>query len=204
MTVTWSRASNIRFAGLMSRWTIPFSWAAWRARAAARILAGEGIERPAVHELHGDERPLLVPAELVDGADAGVAEPGGGPRLAAEALEHLGVFALQELERDPAPELGVPGFPHLAHAAAAEARDADIFPDEGALGWRFAGVGVHPAGEYSSLQVPRRRFARFVARAEILLQDLHVLGGELDLPDPLGGMPRVLVPRSARVDARPS
>ena len=29
MTLTWPEAVSIMFALLMSRWTIPFSWAAW-------------------------------------------------------------------------------------------------------------------------------------------------------------------------------
>ena len=83
-------------------------------------------KRLPLEELHRDEPLPLVRVDVVDGADAGVVEGGGGARLALEALEGLGFpgEALgQELERHRAAEPGVLGLVDDAHPAAAELLD---------------------------------------------------------------------------------
>ena len=76
-------------------------------------------------EGHGDEqRAVLGLADLVDGADVGVVDLRGGPRLAQEPpLLLLGGAALagEELQGHQAVELQVAGLVDHAHAAAAEA-----------------------------------------------------------------------------------
>ena len=77
----------------------------------------------------------LVLADVVDGADVGVVERGGGARLAAEARQRGGVAGHlfgQELERDLAAEPGVDGAVDDAHAAAAELVEDSIVGDRAA------------------------------------------------------------------------
>ena len=61
--------------------------------------------------------------DVIDGADIGVIEGGGGLGLALEALQGLMVLGHiigQELERYETVELGVLGLVDHAHAAAAQ------------------------------------------------------------------------------------
>ena len=72
--------------------------------------------------------PSKSPA-VVDADDVGVLEPGGRLGLAAEALDELGVLgeaAVQQLQRDLAPELLVLGEEHVGHPARAEPRDEPV------------------------------------------------------------------------------
>ena len=46
-------------------------------------------QRFAIDELHGDERPAVLLADVIDGANARMVQSGRGPRLAVEALERL-------------------------------------------------------------------------------------------------------------------
>jgi hypothetical protein len=65
----------------------------------------------------------LVLVDVVDGADVGVIEGGGGPGLALEALPGLGIGEgpfWEELEGHPAVEAGVHGLVDHAHAPAAD------------------------------------------------------------------------------------
>ena len=89
-------------------------------------------QRLALEQLHRDEVLALVLVDLVDGADAGVVEGGGGAGLALEALERGRVprhLRGQELERDVAAELRVLGLVDDAHAAAAELRRDPVVRD---------------------------------------------------------------------------
>ena len=81
------------------------------------------LEGLPLQQFHGDERPAFVLVDVVDGADVGVIEGGGGLGLALEALQGLmvlGHFFRQELERDEAMELGVLGLIDDTHTAASE------------------------------------------------------------------------------------
>ncbi len=81
------------------------------------------LEGLAFEQLHGDEGLVSVLANLVDGADVGVVEGGGGAGFAQETFERLtvaGEVLGQELESDEAAELGVFGLVDHTHAAAAE------------------------------------------------------------------------------------
>ena len=72
-------------------------------------------ERLPLEQLHGDEVLAFVLVDRVHGADAGVVEGRGRPRLALEARERvrvLGQLRRQELERDVATELRVLGLVH--------------------------------------------------------------------------------------------
>ena len=124
--------STIRLAGLMSRWTMPVlcAWASPEHRPSIisslrtsgnRLAAANQLrERLAADELHGDERPAVEDAELVDRDDVGVRQAAGGAGFALEALAHLLVVEAlaQELDRDGAIERGIAGEIHVAHPAA--------------------------------------------------------------------------------------
>jgi hypothetical protein len=74
--------------------------------------AEEGGERPAPHQLHGDERRALVLVDLVDDRHRGVRDGGCGARLLLEPALLLGIAAggrAQHLERDLAAERRVQG-----------------------------------------------------------------------------------------------
>ena len=77
----------------------------------------------AIEKFHGDEGAAFGFADVVDGADVGVIEGGGGLRFALETGERLriggDVFG-EEFECDEAMEAGVFGFVDDAHAAATE------------------------------------------------------------------------------------
>ena len=81
------------------------------------------VERLAFEKLHHDEVLALVLIDLVDRADAGMIQRGGGARFTLKALEHRGVLRHlrgQEFDGDVAAELGVLGLVDDAHAPAAE------------------------------------------------------------------------------------
>ena len=133
-TLTRPSVVTMTFAGLRSRWTMPFSWAAARASARAvaisRIwasgepaLGDHAVEGLALDELHGEEVDAVRLLDRVDGDDAGVVEGGEGLGLALEALEPLrvgGHLGRQHLEGHVAPELRVGRAVHLAHPAGAD------------------------------------------------------------------------------------
>jgi hypothetical protein len=71
-------------------------------------------------------------ANLVNGADVGMVQGGGGTRLAAETFQGLRVLrdvVGQELERDEAAQVSVLGLVHHAHPAAAEFADDTVVRD---------------------------------------------------------------------------
>ena len=84
------------------------------------------LERLAVHELHGDIGPVLVLADLVDGADVRVVQGRGGLGLDEETLFEVGrvhEVRRQELQGHRPLELEVLGLVDDPHAAVAELLD---------------------------------------------------------------------------------
>ena len=103
-----------------------------------RAPADQVGERPAVEELHRDERPALVLADLVNRADVRVIQRGSGSRLAREAIERSARERQdigQELERDVAAKLRVGGAIDHAHPAASELFEDLIVRDAFADHW---------------------------------------------------------------------
>ncbi len=45
------------------------------------------LQRSSLEELHDDERPVVVSLDLVDGADVGMVQRGGGPRFPPKTLD---------------------------------------------------------------------------------------------------------------------
>ncbi len=131
------------FAGLMSRCTIPRACAVSSASAICDPSSSSVVElerprpetvpqRLALEQFHRDEGLALVLVDVVDRADVGVLERGGGPRLAPQPLECLRVPAellRQELQRHAAAELQILGFVDDTHAAAAELPEDTVVRD---------------------------------------------------------------------------
>ena len=133
----WPRLVTNRFAGLMSRWTMPAACAASSASAISiaerqqqidleRAPGDAMLQRRPVEELHDEERAAVLLADVVDGADVGVVQRRRGPRLAAESGQGLGIVGevwRQELQRDEALQPRILGFVDHAHPAAAQLLD---------------------------------------------------------------------------------
>ncbi len=90
------------------------------------------LERLTFEMLHGDEGPPPVLADLIDGANAGMVQGGGGARFAPEALESRGVvgdFGGEKLEGHEAPQIDVFGLVHHTHPASAQLLDDAVVGD---------------------------------------------------------------------------
>ena len=84
---------------------------------------GERPQRLPLDQLHDEEGLALVLVDVVDRADVGVVQGGGGAGLAPEPLQALGILGIllgQELQGDAAAEAGVLGLVDDPHAAAAQ------------------------------------------------------------------------------------
>ena len=96
-------------------------------------VAGDHVlERRAVKKLHRDEGFSAFFANVVDGADVGMVEGGGGLRFALKARQRLGIagdFIRQKLERDKAMEAGVFCLKDHSHPTAAELFNDAIMGD---------------------------------------------------------------------------
>ncbi len=93
----------------------------------------ELLQAPPVEVLHRDVVGALGLAPVVDRDDVRVREAGGVLRLAAEALDErlvVRVAVVQDLDRNPAPELLVLGQVDVCHPARAELPDDPVAPVE--------------------------------------------------------------------------
>ena len=132
---------------------------------------GDGVlERLAFEALHGDEGVAVFLADVVDGADVGVIERGGGLGFALEAGERLRVFGDgvgEEFQSDETIEAGVFGFVDDAHAAAAEFFEDAVMGDSLAdLHWGFGHVGNSRGMGGKSTKRGRRRCEKMTAFIE--------------------------------------
>src|SRR5579872_6551040 len=87
------------------------------------------FERYSFEKFHHDERLAFMLPDLMNGADVGMIERGGGARLAPESFERLWVsgYALrQKLQRNKTAELDIFGFINHAHTAAAKFFDDSV------------------------------------------------------------------------------
>ena len=92
-------------------------------------------QRPAFQEGHDDERPPVGLVDLVNGADVGMVERGGGLGFALEALAAFVVaeqVRREEFEGDGPVEFRVCGFVHHAHPAFTELVGDAVVRDRGA------------------------------------------------------------------------
>jgi hypothetical protein len=95
--------------------------------------AGDSVlERFAFEALHGDEGFAVFLADVVDGANIGVIEGGGGLGFALEPGEGLGIFGdgvWEEFQSDEAAQARVFAFVDDAHSAAAEFLEDAVMGD---------------------------------------------------------------------------
>ena len=90
-----------------------------RQRLAMNVLP----QRLAVDELHGDEWRVVLLADVVDGADAGMIERGRRERFSAKAFQRLRVLrhaVRQKFQGDRAVEPRVDRFVDDTHSASTE------------------------------------------------------------------------------------
>ena len=136
VTMTRPRVPSSRMlSGLMSRWMTESAWAALSASAVSFMMrrtssAGSlprrlirPADRLAVDVAHDEVDEALALADGVDRDDVRMGQPGGGLRLAGEALADVlleGELGRQHLDGDPALEPLVAGAVDHAHAAAAD------------------------------------------------------------------------------------
>ena len=122
------------FAGLMSRWTMPATWAASSASAMSMAMGNSSsisMGRPSMRCFRvwpsrnsmAMKAVTVLFADVVNRADIGVVE--GRSRLGfalktGQGLRIPSYFLGQKLQRDETPQTGVLGLVHHAHAATAE------------------------------------------------------------------------------------
>ena len=88
-----------------------------------RLARDTLLQRLALQQLHDNELLAFVLANVVDGANIGMIQGGGGTGLAPKALQRLGVAGKllgQELEGDHTAQAHILGLVDHSHAAAAE------------------------------------------------------------------------------------
>ena len=82
--------------------------------------------------LSSDEGFAIVFADVVDGANVGMIQRGGGLRFALEAADSLlvaGHFVGKKFQRDEALQASVFGFVNYAHASGSEIFDDAVMGD---------------------------------------------------------------------------
>src|SRR5208283_788602 len=90
------------------------------------------LERLTIQKLHRDKCLRFLLADVVDGADVGMIQGGGGLCLSTEAAERLRIarhFVGQELQSDESVQASVLGLVNYAHAATTELLDDAIVRD---------------------------------------------------------------------------
>ena len=108
-------------------------------------------ERLALEQLHHENAPALVDADVVDRADVRMIERRRDPRFALEAVGDVGrqLDALrQQLQRDVTAEARVDGLVDDAHSAGAELPDdavvENLITDHDCSHYRVRGLGLGP------------------------------------------------------------
>src|SRR5713101_5874925 len=90
------------------------------------------LQRQPIQKLHGDVGLLATLADVVNRADVGMVERGGGTSFTSETFQCLrvsGNVIRQELERHETTKLGVLGLVDDAHSATAEPLDDAVARD---------------------------------------------------------------------------
>ena len=116
----------------------------------------------------GDVMAAAVLAGVVDGNDVGMAQPGGGPGLAQEALDALRTVEgarPRHLEGDFAVELRVVGAVDRAERAGAEAGSHLEAADLGRLAGGHRGCRVRPTGSLDGGGLERELIAAGITTA---------------------------------------
>jgi serine/threonine protein kinase len=134
-------------------------------------------DRGAWMHLEDDVGAALVRPDVVDGEDAGVLEGGDGPRLLLEPVEPLRArrtLTRDDLDRNVAPEPGVPGAVDLPHPSGPEGRD-DLVRPQASPRCEAHGVGaariVRPRyGDVSSRTSPVRSGEKAPGRPKRIIE----------------------------------
>src|SRR6266508_6711269 len=90
------------------------------------------LERLPFEQLHNNERPAFLFANVVNGADVRMTEGGGGTGFALETLERLAILGKtfgQKLQGHAAAEPRVFRLVHHPHTAATELLDDPVMGD---------------------------------------------------------------------------
>jgi hypothetical protein len=90
------------------------------------------LQGHAIQKLHRDVGLLATLADVVDRADVGMVQSGGGTGFTSETFQRLrvsGNVIRQELERNETTQFGVLGLVNDAHAATAELFDDAVARD---------------------------------------------------------------------------
>ena len=208
-SATFTRPSleSMMLPGFTSRWTIPRAWAADEgpgdlggdagrlARRERPVPAQDRGEILAVDQLHDDERPVLVLAEVVHGHDVGMVQRRRGQRLLPEARAEVGIAAVlgaEDLDRDVAIELGVVGAVDGGHAPLPEELHQPIPPAQDAADLRQIAVS-HRVGWPSGARIVAYRPHALAApaRVQTLRDALTVTVGTDRGTSPRGLRPRL-------------
>ena len=146
VTIARPSAASRMLPGLMSRWTMPRTWATPRARATSSPMraACRGASRPPrrsraarsspIDEGHHEVGLVAVGAGVEAGDDVRVAQDGRGERLAPEPVGEVGVgrdLGTQDLDRDLALEADVGGPVDRGHPAAPDDRPEPVATTDG-------------------------------------------------------------------------
>jgi hypothetical protein len=102
-----------------------------------RLIPHQFRQRASLDEVHGEERLAIVLANVVNGDDVGMLQRRGGAGLGPKPLEEVGATELakrEQLERDHAVELELPGPVNGAHASAANFFEHFVIPKPPGLG----------------------------------------------------------------------
>ena len=149
------------FAGLISRWTIPAAWAASRASASCVLSSRTASysRRPWIfslalsvlsfEQLHHDEGLPVVLADLVNRADIGMIERGGGAGLPFESRHPNRVLSeriWKDLDRNFASEVLVLRPIHLSHATLSQGGEDFVMTERRAgRNHQQIGLRIYPA-----------------------------------------------------------
>ena len=134
------------------------------------------LQRLAFEEFHHEEGVALIFADIVDGADVGIVQRGGGAGFAAEAFQSLriaGSLIREKFDGHGAAEADVFGFVDDAHAATAD------FFDDAVVGNR--------ASDHRRFAHERRILLRFLfisstgGRCGFRSQSVHLIGLQLPI-----------------------
>ena len=134
---------TIRFAGLMSRWTMPASCACARPAQTSSVscsLRSDGERRPQAHEigegfaphvLHRDERQAVVFADVVDGDDVGMTQAAGRGGFAGETIAKLRrvVAGPEQLDGDVTADARIARAIERTHPALTDQVDDLVAPE---------------------------------------------------------------------------
>ena len=173
-------------AGLTSRWTMPFSWAASSAPAIWRAIASCGrdwqrsrgdslCQRLAIDVLQDESVRSLDGFEPINGADMGMIQCPKQARLTLEASPARRIdeeMSWKNLDRDVTSEVSVPSAVDVAHSTRPDGSEDAVGPDLGAGSQRVSVCRFRSGGQID------RRFAQEALGTSLVFQEGNNLAPE--------------------------